>query len=115
MSWADVLILQEPARFRGFIEGILLEGIQIPYKRSNPEIDLGITFGIIAEKNGICKISNIIFETYIYDHLIAGKLMEQRILSIPRSRFLTDAGTLDMNAVLEKFQESTHSRSERSR
>lgn len=97
--------MENHARFRGFIEGILLEGIQIPYKRSNPEIDLGITFGIIAEKNGICKISNIIFETYIYDHLIAGKLMEQRILSIPRSRFLTDAGTLDMNAVLEKFQE----------
>lgn len=91
--------------FRNFIEGLLLEGSQIPYKRSNPEIDLGVTFGIIAEKDGICRISNIIFETYIYDHLITGRLMQQRVLSVPRNRFIHEAGTLDMDAVLEKFQE----------
>ena len=106
--------MENHAGFRTFIEGILLEGRQIPYKRSNPEIDLGVTFGIIAEKDGICKISNIMFETYIYDHLIAGRLMEQRLLSIPRNRFITETGTLDMNAVLEKFRELMKSEYRRS-
>lgn len=69
--------IENNSKFRTFVEGILLEGNQIPYKQSNPEINLGVTFGIIAEEKGICKISNIIFESYIYDHLIVGKLMEK--------------------------------------
>ena len=92
-------------RFRRLVEGILLEGRQIPYKLSNPEIDLGVTFGILAEEDGICKISNIIFEIYIYDHLIAGKLMEQRRLPIPRSRFVTEEGSLDMEGILLGFRD----------
>lgn len=92
-------------RFRRLVEGILLEGRQIPYKLSNPEIDLGVTFGILAEEDGICKISNIIFEIYIYDHLIAGMLMEQRRLPIPRSRFVTEEGSLDMEGILLGFRD----------
>lgn len=97
--------IENNAKFRTFVERILLEGSQIPYKLSNPEINLGVTYGIISENDGICKISNIIFETYIYDHLIAGKLMEQNLLSSPRSQFITPEGFLDMNTVLKKFQE----------
>ncbi len=91
--------------FRTLIEAILLEGSQIPYTLSNPQINLGTAFGIITEADGICKIANIIFETYIYDHLIAAKLMERKILPVPRSQFITKTGTLDMNAILEKFQQ----------
>lgn len=60
--------------FGEFVEKILLEGSQIPFKVSNPEINLGVTFGIISEKNGLCQISNVIFETYIYDHFVAERL-----------------------------------------
>lgn len=97
--------IENNAGFRKLVEGILLESRQIPYKISNPEINLGVTFGIISEEDGICKISNIIFESYIYDHLIAGKLMEETVLSIPRNCFITEAGELDMNLVLERFQD----------
>ncbi|MCI9485604.1 MAG: AAA family ATPase [Lachnospiraceae bacterium] len=97
--------IENHIKFRQFIEGILLEGNQIPYKRSNPEIDLGVTCGLISEKDGICGISNIIFETYIYDHLIAGKLTEQRVLSVPRDQFFTSDGALNMGIVLKKFQD----------
>lgn len=97
--------IENNKNFRYLVERILLEGGQIPYKVSNPEINLGVTFGIIAEENGICKISNIIFESYIYDHLIAGKLLERQVLTTPRNQFVTEAGTLDMNLVLEKFQD----------
>lgn len=97
--------IENNCRFRKFVEGILLEGSQIPYKLSNPEINLGVTFGIIAEEKGICKISNVIFESYIYDHLITGKLMEKQVLQIPRNQFITGDGLLDMNIILEKFQD----------
>ena len=72
--------------FGAFVEQILLEGNQIPFKVSNQEINLGVTFGIISEKNGLCQISNIIFETYIYDHFVAERLMKQTVLQIPRSQ-----------------------------
>ena len=91
--------------FGEFVEQILLEGNQIPFKVSNPEINLGVTFGMIAEKNGLCQISNIVFETYIYDHFVAKRLMEQTVLQTPRRQFLTADGRLDMNHILKKFQE----------
>ena len=91
--------------FGDFVEQILLEGNQIPFKISNPEINLGVTFGIISEKNGLCQISNIIFETYIYDHFVAKRLMEQSVLRVPRQEFLTVGNKLDMDLILKKFQE----------
>lgn len=97
--------IENHAGFRKLTEAILLEGRQIPYKLSNPEINLGVTFGIIGQSDGICRISNVIFETYIYDHLIAGKLLEGTVSPPPRDWFLTETGELDMDKVLEKFQE----------
>lgn len=91
--------------FGEFVEKILLEGSQIPFKVSNPEINLGVTFGIISEKNGLCQISNVIFETYIYDHFVAERLLEQSVLPMPRRQFLTPDGKLDMNLILQRFQE----------
>ncbi|MCI8585396.1 MAG: hypothetical protein HFI92_05755 [Lachnospiraceae bacterium] len=40
--------VENDSGFRRLAEGILLEGRQIPYKLSNPEIDLGVT---LEEKN----------------------------------------------------------------
>lgn len=61
--------LENHPKFRDFVEGILFRGNQIPYKVSNPEINLGVTFGIIGEKEGLCKISNIMFEKRIEKHI----------------------------------------------
>lgn len=97
--------MENNTRFLALVEGILLEGAQIPYQLSNPEIGLGVTFGILAQEDGICKISNLIFETYIYDHLISERLMGWRIQPQPRSQFVTEAGELAMDLVLSKFQE----------
>lgn len=76
--------LENNLKFRNFVERILFAGNQIPYKVSNPEIGLGVTFGIIGEQEGLCKISNIMFETYIYDYFIAGRVMEEQMLFNPQ-------------------------------
>ena len=90
--------------FRKFIEGILFEGIQVPYKRSNPEINMGVTFGIVGEEAGLCRITNIIFETYLYDHFITDKTIQKQVLLSSRAQFIRNDGLLDMDIVLEKFQ-----------
>lgn len=97
--------LENNRKFRDFVERLLFEGAQIPYKLSNPEINMGVTFGIIAEEDGLCKISNIIFETYIYDHFVAGRVMGELVLFSPRAQFVMEDGSLNMNTVLEKFQD----------
>lgn len=97
--------LENNQTFRNFIEGILFDGNQIPFKLSNPEINMGVTFGIVAEDGGLCKISNIIFETYLYDHFIAGRAVRKQVLKAPRTQFIKEDGCLDMNVVLEKFQD----------
>ena len=61
--------LENNPKFRSFVEGILFHGNQIPYKVSNTEINLGVTFGIIGEKEGLCKISK---KSYIQDVFVLG-------------------------------------------
>ena len=97
--------LENNPKFRSFVEGILFHGNQIPYKVSNKEINLGVTFGIIGEKEGLCKISNIMFETYIYDHFIADQVIGKQVLSASRTQFVDENGDLEMDAILEKFQD----------
>ena len=88
--------LENNPKFRSFVEGILFHGNQIPYKVSNKEINLGVTFGIIGEKEGLCKISNIMFETYIYDHFIADQVIGKQVLSTSRTQFVDENGDLEM-------------------
>ena len=97
--------LENHKAFRKFIEGLLFEGEQIPYKLSNPEVNLGVTFGIIGKEKELCKISNIIFETYLYDHFIVGRIIQKQVLQSSRTQFIGEDGQLDMDLVLEKFQE----------
>lgn len=97
--------LENNPKFRSFVEGILFHGNQIPYKVSNTEINLGVTFGIIGEKEGLCKISNIMFETYIYDHFISDQVIGKQVLSTSRTQFVDENGDLEMDAILEKFQD----------
>lgn len=91
--------------FGDFVEQILLDGNQIPFKISNPEINLGVTFGIVSDKKGLCQISNPIFETYIYDHFVTRRLLKKPVLKTSRQQFLLPDGGLDMDLILEKFQE----------
>lgn len=62
---------------RKTIRGILLDGLQLPFVKSDPVINLGAMFGILSEKNGEVVIANVIFETFLYNHMVAGKLQSQ--------------------------------------
>jgi hypothetical protein len=53
------------------IQSVLYEGRVQAFSLSNPTIEKGVMFGILCEKEHKVAISNIIFETYLYDYLVS--------------------------------------------
>lgn len=86
------------------VELVLIDGEKIPFARTNPAISLGVMFGILKEKDKHVAISNIVFETLLYNHIIAEKLMERHHFGCENKQFV-DNGELDMERVLQKFQD----------
>lgn len=83
---------------------ILLEGKKFLCAKSDPAINLGMMFGILTEKEKMLCISNIIFETYLYNHIMAEKMREQYTFDYENNQFVK-RGELDMERALQKFQE----------
>jgi hypothetical protein len=91
--------------FKELVKDILLYGRQISFVLSNRAISLGNMFGIIDKKDGICCISNTIFETYIYNHLIIEQELDKKVFTESRNQFVTNEGELDMNLIMSKFRQ----------
>lgn len=87
------------------VHQILVEGKQISY---NPFVyEKGIMYGILAEKDGKLVMHNKIFESLLYDYLLAQKEMQKlasRFTQVDKSEVI-DSGKLNMEKVLLKFQE----------
>lgn len=83
---------------------VLFEGQKLLCVKSDPAINMGMMFGILSDKENMVCISNIIFETYLYNHIIVGKMREQSAFSYENNQFV-EGGKLDMERALQKFQE----------
>lgn len=87
------------------IEHILVRMEPYEFVRSDEVIKKGIQYGILSsDENNRTVISNKIFETYIYKHLIAKRrrTSEPYMEIPPGSRFIKD-GKLDMAALMDSF------------
>jgi hypothetical protein len=82
----------------------LVDGTAIAFELRNPDIDLGIIYGILKEKDGEIAVSNAIFETILYDYFISIAETCGQITPYTenRSLFLHD-GHLNMTMVLNRF------------
>ena len=88
------------------VENIILEGKRVNYNVDAD--DLGVVYGILKKgSGGELKIHNKIFEIRLYNYLIA--LRDRRkgieLTYKYRTKFIDDSGVLNMNLVLEKFQD----------
>lgn len=97
--------IENNADIKAVVNEILIEGKEISY---NPlAFEKGLMYGILAEKEDKLIIHNLIFETLIYDYLLAQREM-RRIAStftnVDESQFIEN-GCLNMEKVLLKFQE----------
>lgn len=84
---------------------ILVEGREIPY--NSFAYEKAIMYGILAESNGKLVMHNKIFETLLYDYLIAKRNVQDiagDITQIDKSEVIADE-KLDMEKLLLKFQE----------
>ena len=72
-------LLDHPA-LKDMLQKILFDGIDFPFKRENPIIDLGVTFGFLKDKNGIVAVANRIFETQLYDTFLSEMAVNDRYI-----------------------------------
>ena len=66
-------LLDHPA-LKDMLQKILFDGIDFPFKRENPIIDLGF----LKDKNGIVAVANRIFETQLYDTFLSEMAVNDR-------------------------------------
>ena len=86
------------------IKRIIYDGDRISYTLANDNVQLGVMFGILKEKEGSIALSNIIFEVYLYNYFSSMEEVKNANISVNTSQFIK-AGKLDMPHVLTKFQE----------
>ena len=90
---------------KALVYEILVEGREIPY---NPiAYEKGIMYGVLTARNGKLAIHNSIFESLIYDYLLAQEKMRSmaaKFANVDKSGFIGD-NLLDMEQVLLKFRE----------
>lgn len=96
--------VENNAELKKLITDILYDGRTQVFNLSDPVIQLGSMFGIFKEKNHEVAISNVIFETYLYDYLVSIKSRENAFISPERNQFVNE-GKLDVPLILTKFQE----------
>jgi hypothetical protein len=97
--------LENYDEIKAVVYEILVEGRQISY---NPfAYEKGIMYGILAENQGKFIMHNKIFETLLYDYLIAQRdirKMASELTQIDKDEVLSNY-KLDMEKLLSKFQE----------
>lgn len=88
------------------LEQLILDGKEITYNFQAH--NLGVMYGIIKEgKNHKLKVDNKIFEILLYNYLIAKREFKKGVaLSYKyKSKFVDDNGNLNLELILQKFQE----------
>lgn len=100
--------VENDEELKNLIMNLLYHGRYFSYNLATPVIQKGVMLGIFCEKYHLLAISNIIYETYLYDYTINVKSMEDSRLVPERSQFIHN-GKLNMPLILEKFQELTKS------
>lgn len=99
-------LLDHP-QLKEMLQNILFAGVDFPFKRETPIIDLGVTFGFLKDKNGIVAVSNRIFETQLYDMFLSETAVNNQMymkVSSDRNQFIV-SGMLQMPLVMQKFYE----------
>lgn len=98
-------------QLKEMLQNILFAGVDFPFKRETPIIDLGVTFGFLKDKNGIVAVSNRIFETQLYDMFLSETAVNNQMymkVSSDRNQFIV-SGMLQMPLVMQKFYEEIYS------
>ena len=96
-------------RLKNAIRSILMEGIKLTYNTDQDDIVQMEMYGLIRNDHNTVRVSNIIFETRLYNLFLSDKELESNAFynasTLNKSKFITD-GKLNMYAVLTGFIET---------
>ncbi|MCD7818383.1 MAG: AAA-like domain-containing protein [Lachnospiraceae bacterium] len=100
--------LQAYPKLKNMISSILFSGARYPFNMGVEEIQLGVQFGFLKEKDGVVAISNRIFETTMYDTFIAemainGESTETYWASMRIYNQFIVNGQIQMDLVMSRF------------
>lgn len=96
--------LENNADLYDLVYRILINGERISFNPDESITQLGRMYGIF-KSNGIVKIHNRIYEQRIYNYLTVKTLIQLPRGSNFSEHFLTDSNSLNMEAILRKFQQ----------
>ncbi|MCD7765377.1 MAG: ATP-binding protein [Lachnospiraceae bacterium] len=100
--------LQAYPALKNMMNNILFSGARYPFNMGVEEIQLGVQFGFLKEKDGVVAISNRIFETAMYDTFIAemainGESTETYWASMRIYNQFIVNGQIQMDLVMRRF------------
>jgi hypothetical protein len=88
------------------LEAMLLRGAELGYDPDNPDVNLGLMYGILKREDngvGLC-VSNIVFETRLYNYYASLGKTKELVSPFTENRLLfVSDGHLDMDAVCSRF------------
>ena len=96
--------LEDNQALYDFVYRILMDGEVVVFNVNEPLIGLGIMHGIFKDEGQI-KIHNRIYEQLLYNYMTAKTTVSLKSAHNFAGHFLLDDDTLDMPAVLLKFQQ----------
>jgi hypothetical protein len=97
--------LQAHPGFAKLVERIILEGKRVEYNPDDPNIQIGIMYGIFAHEEGQVRISNLVFSTRLMNYFVStsetNTLVQDQ--SYRDASIYIKGGVLDFDKVLERF------------
>jgi hypothetical protein len=90
--------------FATLLRDLLLHGIQVTFESRHPDIDLGVMYGILKEREGKVCVANVTFETIIYNYFTSLEETRGMVSGYTEEKDLfIRAGKLDVATVLDRF------------
>ncbi|MDD3051899.1 MAG: AAA family ATPase [Candidatus Cloacimonetes bacterium] len=99
--------IENNPEYYDFIEKIVIGSKYFNFVVSDNMINLGVTYGILKNQNGITAIHNKIFEEYLTNHFTAkiARSATRGNIQSTQEPYIKHDGRLDFPKVLLKFQE----------
>ncbi|GBU23730.1 hypothetical protein R83H12_00347 [Fibrobacteria bacterium R8-3-H12] len=97
--------LQSNEDLNNLIYNMIIGGIQVACNNLDPNIDIGLTFGFLAEKDNSIIIANKIFEMLLYNYFISISITSSKKVVIDRvlPSSVIENGRFNMELAIKKF------------
>ncbi len=95
--------LENNKKLYDLIFDVVISGVPKAFILENTSVNLALTFGLIANDNGVCKLHNLIFEQRLYRYLLSKNHNKEVMPSVLQDYITFTA--INMKYTLQRFQQ----------